>query len=378
MRRVDVVAVFVLIALAMALLQLRASKTLWNPDSYNYSIRAQMYHGIPYLQARRSSQAYFATLAVSRDPQYRFLFRGNHDPQYWRQFAPRILYPYVASLLWGKYGFQSLIVVSMASYIVAAILLFALLRRFVEPAPALIGALIFIFSRQVVEMSNAALTDMPAIALWIATFYTMCRFVEGPSLQWFAAYVVCAAALCFTRPVPYLPLCAAAGLLAVALHRNDVKTARVASWLCAGAVVCAAAITATAVLLHSPGFGGILHAGYELERVWYHIPAQPLWLWYIKAIIASLLMLAYSQIAAVVPVLGVLGFVAIREDKRAPLFFGGLGAIAVGVLLNPVMGSVTRTAALPLYPIFICGLAIVVSATASAPVKRMPRARASS
>jgi 4-amino-4-deoxy-L-arabinose transferase-like glycosyltransferase len=346
----------------------------WDPDSFDYAIRMLMRRGLSFEDARANAREFFATTTVGKDPQYAPLFALD-EPEWWRLFAPRWIYPALAAALYPRRGFEALVIVPRAAYVLNAPLLYRYLRRFASPPAAALATLWYLRSPQVRHVASFAMTDAPALLFWTATLGAATR-VAREGRGW-AALSVAIGLLSFTRPLPYLPLGAGAALLLSGALRRDVRTLR------RGGGVTALAALATGSVVAVLARAGMPETAAHLNRVraaqadddspWSRKlrdaarrfgladePRHPLWRWYASAVALTSATSAYHAARAVVPPLAALALARGSRRPEAALALGAIAGTAGGILGDPVPLGSSRTVVLPLYPVFAAGLALAL------------------
>lgn len=346
----------------------------WEPDSFDYAIRMLMWRGLPFEDARARARSFFATTAVGRDPGYAPLFALD-EPQWWRLFAPRQVYPALAALLYPRRGFEALVDVSRIAYVLGAPLLYRYVRRFASPGAALLATAWYLRAAQVRNVAAFALTDAPALLFWTAAL-DRASAVALRGRGW-SALSAAIALLSFTRPLPYLPLGAGAALaLAGALRRERTAFARGAgiaalAALAAGAVLAAlvrAGMPSTAAHLarvRAQQTGETSDWTRKLERLarpfgLVDTPRRSLAQWYAAAVALSGATTVYFAARPVVPLIALTALVRARRRPEAVLALGAVAGGAAGIVADPIPLGMQRTVVLPLYPVFAAGLALAL------------------
>ncbi len=346
----------------------------WEPDSFDYAIRMLMLRGAPFERAHAEARAFFATTAVGRDPDYAPLF-ALAEPQWWRLFAPRQVYPALAALLYPRRGFQALVDVPRIAYVLGAPLLYRYVRRFASPGAALLATGWYLRSAEVRGVAAFALTDAPALLFWTAAL-DRATVVARTGRGW-PALALAIGALSFTRPLPYLPLGAGAALaLAGALRGERAALAR-------GAGIGALAALATAAVVGVLMRAGMPSTAAHLARVraqqagetsaWTRrldrmaapfgladTPSRSLAQWYASAVALSTATSVYFAARPVVPVVALAALVAARREPAAVLALGAVAGGAAGIVGDPIPLGMQRTVVLPLYPVFAAGLGLAL------------------
>lgn len=346
----------------------------WVPDSFDYAIRMLMRRGLTFADARAQAREFFATTAVGRDPQYAPLFALD-EPEWWRLFAPRWVYPALAAALYPRRGFAALVLVPRAAYVLQAPLLYRYLRRFAGPSAAALATLWYLGAPQVRHVAAFAMTDAPAMLFWTATL-DAATGVARTGRGW-AALAGAIALLSFTRPLPYLPLSAGAALLLAGALRRDRRA------LLRGGGITLLAGLATGAVIAVLVRAGMPDSAEHLARVraaqaaddteWAcrlreaarpfglaDEPRHSLGRWYAGAVALTTATSFYHAARALVPpfALGVL----LRRSRRPEvvLALGAIAGSAGGILGDPLPLGSSRTVVLPLFPVFAAGLALAL------------------
>ncbi|MBV8149510.1 MAG: hypothetical protein JO092_10495 [Candidatus Eremiobacteraeota bacterium] len=272
-------------------------------------------------------------------------------------FEGRVLYPWIASLLYPRRGFQAMIDVSRAAYIVTCCIIFVLLMRFSSAALASLCAAAFAAWPLFRIMGNAADTNMLALMLWSAIVLAIVLAVQKETWLPIAAFALLTIALAATRPVIYYPLFAA---LAVAAARRDRASYRVA----AAAILIAFAYVAVSIFVRLPGFSEHLQ--------WMHVRAEELngsttpsvMMWWIaacKEVFVAQLKLAIRLVyPAAIFLAAVVGIWLKRDTLASALLAGTVAASAVSLLADPVGWDFIWTVETPLAPILLIGIGLLL------------------
>ncbi|MEA2666371.1 MAG: hypothetical protein QOI11_3315 [Candidatus Eremiobacteraeota bacterium] len=362
----------------------RARLAPWDPDSFDYAIRMLRRRGLSFADARARARAFFATTAVGNDPQYAPLFALD-EPEWWRLFSPRWIYPALAAALYPRHGFDALVIVPRIAYVLNAPLLYRYLRRFASPPAAGLATLWYLRAPQVRHVASFAMTDAPALLFWTATLDAATRVArEGRGWTALAGAI---GLLSFTRPLPYLPLGAGAALLlSGALRRERRALVRgggitLLAGLATGAVI---AVLVRAGMPQTSAHLARVRAAQAADRsAWARRlqdaarpfgladePHHSLGRWYASAVALTSATSLYHAACAVVPPLA-LG-VLLRRWRRpeAALALGAIAGSTGGILGDPVPLGSSRTVVLPLFPVFAAGLALALDALFARPRKR--------
>ena len=296
-------------------------------DGYAYGIRAQLDAGIPYDRAIAHARTVYAPTPAMRRP-YSRRWMYSPIPQWWRLFRVRVLYPWLASLLWTRYDFGALFIVSGLAYVAATLLTYGLLLRIAQPALAALCALVVALLPQSREFGRADLTDMTSYALLVATLWMMARFARSGRGRDFALAAMCALVLSLTRPVPYIVVCAALPLLVTAYRRQGALLAAVGVVLC-GAVEIALDLTHADVPFTPNYLAAVAATAHAAADWWY---AHPVGLIALGALLVR------------------------RREPEALIAFGAWFSILPTMLIDPIPGDVQRVVIFPSLISVACGL----------------------
>lgn len=326
----------------------------WAGDGYAYSIRMQMDAGVPYERARDASRALYRDKAAMRNAEFR-RYLAQPYPEYWTLFAPRMLYPWLASLLWPRVGMTALLTVSNVAYVLCVLAVFLLLLTYARPEIAAFLALGFAFSPLARSFGAAALTDMLAVLLWTIAMFAMCRFVLRRSNLLVVLFAVAATALTLTRPLAYMPLCAAGGLLVWAWNRHDRASIRAAGVFGGIALVLCAVMLVLAQRSGAPSFGAVL----QQLRVGSHLtPHAPLLLWYAVRVASALAAGIYGFVRFVIPAAGLVLLRLRRTYPDGAVLAGSVTSVVLTAALNPITTDAERVIVFPMLPIAAAGIAL--------------------
>lgn len=331
-----------------------ASEPNWAGDGYTYSIQMLMDRGVPYERARALARDFYRDKPAMRNPHFHAYFSAPY-PEYWQLFAPRVLYPWIASLLAPRFGMDALLVVSNLAYVVAALAVYLLLLAYARAEIAALTALGFALTPIARLFGRSALTDMLAAALWAIVLLAMCRFAGDRKPVWLLLFTLAALAMTLARPLPYVPLVCAAALFVWAWPRKDRAQLRAAAFF--GTV--AFALCVVVVILEqragSPSFAAMLQHLRIGSRLF---PHASLAVWYVVRVGATL----FATVAALFEmVLPPIGFALLWLRRAAPdgaILAGGLASTVLTVAVNPIVSDVPRVAVLPLLPIAAAGVAV--------------------
>ncbi|MDE2483401.1 MAG: hypothetical protein KGN02_14585 [bacterium] len=334
--RVRIGAAVVALACALCIaLQLHADER-WTFDGFAYTLRAELDAGIPYARAHATARALYARRAAFATPAQR-AWLDAPEPQWWRLFAVRAIYPWLASRLWPWLGAQSLFAISGLAYVAAGLALYAMLLRFARPSIAAGCALLTMLLPESRLIGRSNLTDMLGDALWIATLLAMMRYADRPRSGALFVVALAATALAFTRPVPYMPLVSALALAAAGYPRRALPLIALLAALCALVV-------------------GVMWAAHA------DVPTTPAYLAQLRA--AGVVTLEWF-VGSLAGPLGLYALVAARGRSDVALALGACASALPTLLLNPLPTDVLRVVALPLLPVVACGVALAAERAAS-------------
>jgi hypothetical protein len=327
----------------------------WAFDGYVYSIRAQMYAGAPYATARDNArEAYRGTPGLkAREAQASF---HAAYPDWWTLFAPRVLYPWLASRLWPFAHFNSLFLVSNAGFATSVVLLYLLFLQFCpKPAAALLAAS-FALVPEYRLMGRSNVTDVTAFALWCAVLFAMIRYGRHGSRTAFVAYAVAVILMCLTRPIPHLPLFAASGLAVFGmLHRERALLSRAAAMMF---VALLASVPPILIGLQAKAPG--LVAQLAQDRAFIGPPYASLAHWYLHHAAGAWITAIGTFAVSVVGPIAVAALVSSRARMESWLLLSALFSTAATIALDPLSFDVARVVVLPMIPVVGCGLAMAL------------------
>ena len=326
----------------------------WSFDGYTYAIMMQMDTGVPYEQARRVSQRFYADKPPATDPETAPYLKTPY-PQYWQLFAPRMLYPRVASWLWPHYGMLALLLVSSASFVGCVLLLFLLLLEYTGPEAAALLALGFALVPEVQLLGRGALTDMPAMFFWLGTLWAMLRYAATAQMPWLLGYAAFATMMSLTRPIAYIPLACAAALLLAGLMNNQARIVGAAIKLGAIAFALCVLLVVIECRAGGPSMIGIMQGLRTSSRYLTHAPFL---IWYAARVVAVLVTFAAAALALLAPVVAVPRLWQRRLDADGAICIGAILSSLLTALVDPIVGDATRVVLVPLLPILCIGLAM--------------------
>ncbi len=311
-----------------------ASNAEWAFDGYIYGIRAQVYAGIPYTVALNNArEIYRSKPAMQRQAARRKLAASM--PPWWDLFAIRAVYPALGSLLWRYAGFHSLFYISIAAYVAAALLVYAMLLRFCLPAVAATVSLTCMLHPEAQYLARSDLTDMLAFAFLAAALLSAMRYAQRGGWANIACFVCAAILLTFSRPVPYVLAAAAAPLVLTAAWKRGAELVAVSLALC----------VVVALVMHLSG-GSVPPVGNYARSV-----AETAWI--------TLVLLVKSILAPV----AVIALVAMRKRADVLIACGALASIVLTILADPYPNDVPRVIVFPALIPLACGFAIAAQSS---------------
>ncbi len=348
--------VLLVLLTSMLVVRITQAKPNWSFDGYTYAIMMQMDAGVPYAQARGVSQRFYADKPPATDSETAPYLKTAY-PQYWQLFAPRLLYPRIASWLWPHYGMRSLLLVSEASLVGCVLLLFLLLLEYTGPEASALLALGFALVPEVQLLARGALTDMLATFFWFGTLWSMLRFAKSASVPWLLGYAAFATLMSLTRPIGYIPLACAAVLLLVGLIERRARF--VAAALQLGAI--ALALCVLVVVLETRAGGPSMIAIMQgLRAGSRYLNHGPFAIWYGARVVAALVTFAAAALALLAPVVALPALWRRRMDADGALCAGAILSALLTALVDPIVGDATRVILVPLLPVLCIGLAMSI------------------
>ena len=353
--------VVLLVALTLGALSLRGDDAIhWSPDGFIYARMMLMDRGYSASAADATARAFYMKKPVAVSGAA--LFQAN-PPNFWKQqpalFRGRLVYPYVASLLYPRFGFSALHVVSAVSYVCAVLLMYLFLLRF-APAPfAAIGAVIFASMDTVNFLAGSDSTDELAFFLWIASVVVMIGFVQARRSWWLALFTALCFILVFTRPIIFLSLGAALGVLVFGAVTRDKKN------VAAGALLSLPVVLAGIAYLAArfPGAMEQLQWHYHWQIETNQWPQTSFLAFYAYYVTHAIVYEGHHLFADGLMLIIVIAAIALYLNRREPfvsVFVGScVGALAV-FFVNPHNADLQRAFELPLTPALIVGFVLAM------------------
>jgi len=347
--------------------------TNWTPDGYVYARMMLQDTGASAAAARRMALQFYLSTPVGSSPRYRRFFTDESLGMFTadaKPFASRVLYPYLASLLYRTYGFQSLVLVSMVAYVLSAVGFYVFLLYFGRDWLAAVVSLAFFATPLMRTLGASALTDMLALLFWIWGLVVAMEWLRHPRFIWAILLSCCWIGLALTRPAPYLPLGLAFGAIVWSVRTRHYAVSVTPFTTAALAGICAYALSTS--VTHTPGLGTHLHWLYQHAlNGWLYANPRVLSIgdrnsfsvWYLHDVLwvsaKTLLILLRSVLPAVLIVVAIVGFWQRRDTLEATaIVWAGIFGI-LGVLANPVLWELPRLVEAPLYPLIAAGIVML-------------------
>lgn len=346
----------------------------WMPDGYAYAVRMLMDVGYPFSDAIHRAQQFYWQQPIAADPAQAQYFRGDQEPLYWDVFKPRVLYPFIASLLYPYRGFYGMLDISAVAYVLASLTVYYLALQFAGALPSLAVTLGFMAFPMTVHLARYPQTDMLGLLFSTICIFALVRVAHGGGWTWPAAFGVSGLLLMFTRPAFYLLLGGAMGLW-IGLRRGDAA-ARRASVICVvAAVLCTALYIWAALASGTPSFSYVIadardiffasqdpNAAHrsllaEFKVVLRFSPDDPLPVWYAKMIVDLIFRELVRAVAWIFPVVGIFGLLKLRRDRAFLALVLSALALCLVMPLDPISLDMNRVLEVPMLPILAVGVA---------------------
>ncbi len=350
-----------LVILLLALGSARAmfAHPIYTPDGWYYGRTLLNIRHVPAAVAERTLDDFYRATPIGRSQKYRTLFIPNERPASFRAvgafFSFRLLYPALAAPLYPRFGLQSLIVVSLAAYVVASIAMYLGACAFARPVLAAAATICFMVSNAVRVLAQSSLTDMVAIALW-AIIFALLLYVPrarlGGRLTLIAGLEI---ALVLTRPLIFMPLTASF----CAMFSREARRAIWQRWIFAVSLVVTLGFLIIGARSDSPGIvASIVWEYHRSIETGSTAAGQPIAIWYIAATARCLAVAIVHGVKEVVPFVSILVALFLRKRAGLAVLNGTLLAGLLIIVINPEPGQVDRTLLAPLMPAFAAYVAI--------------------
>src|SRR5579872_5784488 len=142
----------------------------YTPDGFQYSRIAMQDAGLSPADALVKAEAFYIQKPIGRIPRYREFLTVDvayAPPAPGPIFRTRVLYPFVASIVYRFRGLAALTDVSLVAFIAGVLLIYWLLLALARPWVATAGAVLFGISPLILVLAESDATDMLALTLWI-------------------------------------------------------------------------------------------------------------------------------------------------------------------------------------------------------------------
>jgi hypothetical protein len=367
--RVIALLVVAAVALAVGAYRLRHDRALWSADGFIYLRMSLQDRGAPADEALRIANRYALTATSAASDPESAGFYGPSPPAYYRDqaalFVTRPLFPALGALLLPRLGPPALKVVSVAGYVLAAVLMYLLLLAFAPAWLAALGALALALTPSVQNLAALPLTDALGLCWWIAALAALFAYVRAPSPGRLALLVAATALLTFTRPAVYLPFGAALAVLLTAARGSSERAAAGRAVLAIAAVGVGFGIYTA--LVHGPGLGEQLRWQYEWQVATHgRFANRGFAAWWVLSVTAAfaqeLVVDVYKNNTLLTAVLAFFGVLAAPRSLAVRVAAGAALASLVAILANPL--EVSRTVTVPLTPLLILLATIALAALA--------------
>ncbi|MGH7736969.1 MAG: hypothetical protein ACREMP_03730 [Candidatus Tyrphobacter sp.] len=338
-----------LAVVAAALLSAFGPRAQFTADGYDYAIVMLMDRGLPYAQAQARAERFYAGQPVAKVPDVARWLHGK--PEYWNLFSVRPLYPWIASRLYPLAGFNSLIVVSRASYAIVAALTFLLALRFAPLSLSFLLAIGISLFPPWRDIARDSLTDPLAIALMAGALYAGAWVMARRTIWNVGAFAILCGLLSMARPIPYILL--GAGIVAglAAPRTGDRSRLTSAVWITAIAAIWTTVLEVALSHAHAPSFRWIVQDTYaHFVARGYAPPGESLRAFFVHEELTIGLHMLVKGLITVVPVLAIVGMVIHRRDAAAPLLMGACAATWLGALVDPDRFDIVRCVIMPVAP----------------------------
>jgi Dolichyl-phosphate-mannose-protein mannosyltransferase len=349
------IALFV-VAVAWAVYAQRGEDVFhWSPDGFIYARMMLVDRGFSSADADETARAFYLTKPVAIAGAT--LFAPN-PPIFWRQqpalFRGRVVYPYIASLLYPRFGFSALHLVSALAYVAKVIIMYLLLLRLASPLIAASGTFAFATTYTIHALAGSDSTDMLGLLLWISVLAVMIEFVSSRKGVWLALFVALCAGLAFTRPIMYLPLGASLAVMILGATTRNRKSITAGALLTAGVVVVGIAYLAAGF----PGAKEQLSWYYRWQTETHQWPITSFSAFYVHYVARAFAFEAYHMLADgfawIVAIAGLAFYLNRREPATAILVGSCIAALTV-FFVNPYQLELQWAFEMPIIPALTVG-----------------------
>jgi 4-amino-4-deoxy-L-arabinose transferase-like glycosyltransferase len=365
----------VVLLAASAMVAFVAVHPIWWRDPYLYSVRMLLDTGLPLDVALHRAQAFFKQWPVAATPEGVHYFRGDQPPANWDLFRPRVVYPFVASLLYPMRGFPAMLDISAAAYVATSLAVYYLVLQFAGAFLALLVALAFVALPFTQRMAEYPSTDMLAMLFSTLCVVALVRIARGGGRGWLAFFAVIGLLLVFTRPAFYVLLGGTLGFWIGV--RGGNPSLRRAALICVGiAVTCSAIYIAVVLSLGTPGFSYVIADGrstffsflpqkeaqvgflWGLKGLLHFSQDDPPRLWYAKILVLLVCREIARAVIFVFPLVAFYGLSTMRRDPAFGALAGMALALCLAVPLDPYIGDMIRVLEFPMLPVLAVGVAV--------------------
>ena len=344
----------------------------WTPDGYAYAVRMLLDLGLPFQEALHRAQAFYALQPIAADPLQAPLFRGEQAPLYWDVFKPRVVYPFLCSLLFPNRGFQGMHDVSSIAYVASAVAVYYLALQFAGAIPSLVVTLGFAAFPGTIDLARCAQTDMLALLFSTLCLVALVRIVRDGGSRWPLLFAIAGLLLVFTRPAFYMLLGGSLGLCAGVWRGTPSR--RNAALACAGAAVATTALyLGVALASGSPSFTYVIADARDIffstqppdaERSFFsklkgvlHFSAdEPLGFWYAKMLVNLFFRELARAVVTIFPLVAFFGLATLRRDRAFWALAGTVLALMLVPFLDPISLDMDRVLEFPMLPVLAIGL----------------------
>jgi hypothetical protein len=236
------------------------------------------------------------------------------------------------------------------------VLLYAVVLSFAPPAAAALLTILVASLPEFRLLGRSDLTDMTALAFWLACLLGMIRYVRSGASGWLAFFAVSALLLTFTRPAPYVPLCAGAGVVAAGLWARRMEITKRGAAIAGISFGLCVVLLIVSSRLHAPGTLDVLR-GLELQSGTRHMPLDA---WYARAVLKTTGEAATWFTMTLVSPLGIIALFLNARRADVALLLGAFASTIPTIVLDPLVSDVPRVMALPMLPVIACGLGIAM------------------